>query len=131
MSGQGVLALLRDRGGAAAVETALILPILLALLFGVIEAGRIGWTRNALAFAVQQAARCSAMASVSTACATAAQTQAYAAAQMVGLSQTFASFSVAATANCASLVSASVSYRYIALPVFGPSPTLSAQACAS
>ena len=49
---------LRARRGAAAVEFALVSPMLLMLLFGVFEYGRYLWTVNALQQTVTQTARC-------------------------------------------------------------------------
>jgi Flp pilus assembly protein TadG len=50
--------LCRDRAGAAAVELALVLPALLAMLLVIIEVGRMAWTKAALTYAVEEAARC-------------------------------------------------------------------------
>jgi Flp pilus assembly protein TadG len=47
----------RDRQGAAAVEFALLLPLLLVLLVAVLEFGRAMWLRQTLQFAVEEAAR--------------------------------------------------------------------------
>lgn len=52
-----IRSLCRSRRGAAAVEFGLIAPILLLVLVGTIEAGRAIWTRNALQFAAEEAAR--------------------------------------------------------------------------
>jgi Flp pilus assembly protein TadG len=46
-----------DRGGAAAVEFALVLPLFLMLVLGAIDFGKLFLTRNALNSAVQQAGR--------------------------------------------------------------------------
>lgn len=43
--------------GAAAVEMALMLPILLLLIFGTIEIGRFYWVKHALVHAVNEGAR--------------------------------------------------------------------------
>ncbi len=57
--GAGVLRRLgADRRGATAVEFALVAPVLLAMLFGGIEAGRYLWFAAALDHAVGAAARC-------------------------------------------------------------------------
>jgi len=44
--------------GATAVETAIVLPAFLLLLFAVIEGGLLFWTQSTLQFAVEAAARC-------------------------------------------------------------------------
>lgn len=49
--------LLHDRAGASGAEFALVLPLLLLLLFGVIDGGRWLWTYNRAAKATQMGAR--------------------------------------------------------------------------
>lgn len=49
--------LLDDRGGASAAEFGLVLPLLLLLLFGVIDGGRYMWTVNRLEKAAQMGVR--------------------------------------------------------------------------
>ena len=64
---------------AAAVEFALIAPFFLAALFGLVEGGRMMWTRQALQQAAFSASRC--MALNATGCTTVALTQTYAVTQ--------------------------------------------------
>jgi Flp pilus assembly protein TadG len=47
----------RDRRGGAAVEFAILAPVLFALLFGIVEMGRMFYVRQALEYATEQAAR--------------------------------------------------------------------------
>ena len=47
-----------DQQGATALEFAFVLPLLLLLLLGTIDLGRLFWTSAALDYAVDQAARC-------------------------------------------------------------------------
>lgn len=47
----------RDSSGATAVEFALILPLILVLLGGMLEFGRAMWVRQDLQFAVEEAVR--------------------------------------------------------------------------
>jgi len=47
----------QNQQGVAALEFALILPVFLLILLGVIEFSLFFWTRNSLNFAVQEAAR--------------------------------------------------------------------------
>lgn len=49
--------LLADRRGASAAEFALVLPLTLVLLFGIIDAGRYSWQLNQLEKAAQSAVR--------------------------------------------------------------------------
>lgn len=57
---------LRSERGAAAVEFALIAPVLLALVFGIIDFGRAMFTYNVLTAAVREGARTAAVSGIST-----------------------------------------------------------------
>jgi len=50
--------LLKHEGGAAALETALVLPFYLAMIFFIAEVGYIYWTYTSMQYAVDEAARC-------------------------------------------------------------------------
>ena len=67
MSSSCLSKLRRACGGATAVEFALVAPVFLALVFGVIEYSRLLWTEQALQQAAIDGARC--MAIPQTACA--------------------------------------------------------------
>lgn len=47
----------RDCRGSTAVEFAMVLPLLVAVVFGVLEFGRAMWMRQSMQFAVEEAAR--------------------------------------------------------------------------
>jgi Flp pilus assembly protein TadG len=47
----------RSNRGSAAVEFALVAPLLFLLLFGVVEFGRAWWAKNSLQYAAERAAR--------------------------------------------------------------------------
>jgi hypothetical protein len=49
--------MLRLNSGTTAVETALLLPLMLAFLLGIEELGRLLWTQSVLQFACENAAR--------------------------------------------------------------------------
>ena len=67
------LAFRRDSRGASAAEFALILPMFLLLVLGIIEVGRMLSTKNTLQYAVERAARCAVIGA--SPCATPAQVQ--------------------------------------------------------
>ena len=116
----------RDRAGAVAIEMAMTLPALLALLLGLMEVGRMVWTQAALSYAVQEAARCAAVRP--GICGSAAQTRAYAAQQVAALSIPASAFTVA-TPACGSQVSAQVNHGFILYSLAPSAPALRAQAC--
>lgn len=49
--------LIRARSGAVAVEFAILAPVLLLMIYGIIEIGRGVWVQNAMQLAVEEAAR--------------------------------------------------------------------------
>jgi len=112
-----------NTSGAAAVEFALLVPVLILFLFGIIECGRILWTENALQFAVERAARCAAI--NTTTCGNAVQIQTYAATQMYGQSVSSSIFS-SSSASCGNLVTASLPFTALVISV---NVTLTAKSC--
>jgi Flp pilus assembly protein TadG len=52
-----LLLICRDRGGASAVEFAFAMPILIMLLIGVFEFGRLFWTWTTIQYAAEQTGR--------------------------------------------------------------------------
>jgi len=78
--------------GTAAIEYALVLPLLLALIFGIIDTGRVIWTKTMLARAVEAAARCGAV--NTNKCLTDTQIKANAVAEAWGLSINTTAFTV-------------------------------------
>ncbi|MDB5474578.1 MAG: hypothetical protein JWP49_89 [Phenylobacterium sp.] len=118
--------LLAAREGAAAVETALLLPALLLVLLGVMEFGRLAWTQTTLNFAVQEAARCAAVRP--DLCGAPAQIAAYAAGRTAPLNIAASAF-IVTTQPCGTQVRASLSYRFLAKAIFRVAPTLTARVC--
>jgi Flp pilus assembly protein TadG len=62
---------IRDISGAAAIEAAIIMPVYLLIIFGVIEFGHMYWTANSMQYAADEAARCNAISSTCNATTTA------------------------------------------------------------
>ncbi|HUJ98285.1 MAG TPA: TadE/TadG family type IV pilus assembly protein [Stellaceae bacterium] len=114
----------RASDGATALEFAIVAPVLLMLLLGIMEAGRALWTQNALNFAVEQAARCAAIDQNN--CGLPAQVQSFAA-NVSGADFTSSIFTVTAAA-CGNLVSASYPMQ-LNIPYVSAAPTLTAQSC--
>jgi Flp pilus assembly protein TadG len=112
--------------GVAALEFALAAPVLLALIFGVIELSRALWTKAALQHGVQMAARCYAIGA--TSCGSISNTKSYAAAQSYGLNPPVSTFTVS-DAACGKLVVASYNFSY-AMGLFKiASVSLNARSC--
>jgi Flp pilus assembly protein TadG len=119
-----LLRVLYERGGAAAVEFAMTVPILLTIMLGIFEFGRMLWAQNALHYAVEQAARCRTI-DVTT-CDNVGDTQTYASTVSAYTFPTSA-FSVT-TPTCGNQVSASYAFQFV-VSLFGTGPTLTAQSC--
>ena len=118
--------LVRSNHGSTAIEFALIAPALLFVMMGGLEFGRLMWTRSALSYAAEAAARCAAV--TPGTCTTAAEIESYAA-NSIGISSIASSAFTATTASCGHLVTASRAYQFVASGLFPYSPTLTAQAC--
>jgi Flp pilus assembly protein TadG len=109
--------------GTSAVEFALVLPILAALIIGGIYTGLVVYSAAGLQTAVEQAARCYALGV--TGCTSASATQTFAAGQYSGLdTPTF----TASTPSCGRQVAASVTISFNAV-VTNLSIPLSATSC--
>lgn len=123
--------LARNREASAAVEFAVVLPLLLAFMFGIIEVGHLLWTVGALNMAVQDAARCASVSNVSTPpstlCDTQQHVQTYARARTWGMTLPANTFTLS-TPACGYQVNASYAYTPIVnyIPL---SMTLTASAC--
>src|ERR1700756_1406359 len=53
--------LYRDQGGAVLVEMTIVLPVLLSLTFGIVQAGLVLWAQVGLQHGVEMAARCASL----------------------------------------------------------------------
>jgi Flp pilus assembly protein TadG len=115
------------------VEYAIVLPLLLTFVLGLIDSGRLLWTYATLSRAVTAASRCASINAV--ACGTTAAVRSYAAAQAWGLNLTASAFTVT-TPTCGIQVGGTMVFQYftpwfyLAVP-FGASntQTLTARAC--
>lgn len=88
--------LARCRRGVTAVEFALVAPVFMMLLFGLIEGGRMLWLKQTLNEVAFSTARCM---SVGTDCPTLAQQRAYAVTRAAGYGVTIAAADITITAN--------------------------------
>jgi Flp pilus assembly protein TadG len=116
----------REIRGATAVEYAIVLPVLLLLLLGITDVGRLMWVQGTLEYATAAAARCAAVDQV--ACGSDAAVQSYAAARAYGLNLGAADVQVAA-ATCGRRVSASRSFGFVTPWITPTGLTLHADAC--
>ena len=114
-----------DNDGSALLEFSLVAPLLLMLTFGVMDFGRLFWTKMTMNRAASAAARCFAL--NNNTCPSTGTAQVYALQQAWGISNvTF----TGATAACGAQVTASYNFTFV-LPWWpGSNPlALSATAC--
>jgi Flp pilus assembly protein TadG len=102
--------LLRDCGGAQAVEMALVLPFLALMLLGAIETGWMLWSASTLYFAVEEAARCGAV-DVNN-CGSTSAIQAIAVSKAMGLNMAAGDFTVSKPA-CGQQVTATYTFNFL------------------
>jgi Flp pilus assembly protein TadG len=119
--------------GAAAIETAFVLPMFFLFLFGIVECGRAFWIQSSLQYAVTSAARCAAV--NPSKC---SDVPSYAAAQAYGMSIPSTDFTYTSGTTCGNVgystgSKVAVSYTFTTgLPHLIPklsSVKLSATAC--
>lgn len=118
--------------GSVALEYGLIAPLLLVLVLGILDTGRLLWTYTTLYRATSAAARCGAI--NANTCATVAEIRTYAVSEAWGLTVAASDFTVT-TQNCGLQVEASYAFTSI-IPGFNlvaPSGliTLQTRACYS
>lgn len=117
--------MLRERG-AVAIEYGIILPVLIVLVFGLIDTGRLIWTQTTLDRATETAARCGAVDAVQ--CGTAAQVRDHAASEAYGLQIEASAFTVAAK-SCGVEVKAEYPFKLLIPWIARTDLTLTASAC--
>lgn len=114
------------RSGTAALEYALILPVLLVMLLGALDVGRAMWLQVTLERAVEAAARCAAI--NTTTCGTAAQIKAYAISQAFGTTMSSSTFT-SAVASCGAKVTGTLPFAFVTPWPTKRKITLGATAC--
>ncbi len=112
--------------GGALLEYALLLPVFLLILVGITQLGQILWTQAALQHAVDMAARCASVNTVS--CGTPAQIQAYAITQAYGVPLPNNTFTASAQ-PCGNQVVAAYPFAFETSLFPVASISLSARAC--
>jgi Flp pilus assembly protein TadG len=118
--------LARACDGTTAVETAIVLPAFLLLLFALIEGGLLFWTQSTLQFAVEAAARCAVI--DATQCGSTSAIQSYAASQVVGFTVSPSSFNVSQP-SCGNQVSIRYPFSFIVRELYPGTITLNATSC--
>lgn len=116
----------RARDGAAAIEAAFVLPILLMLLLGIMEIGRMAWVQSALNFSVQEAARCAVVRP--DLCGDPDHIAAFAVQRASPLMIPAADVAVSHP-TCGTQVAAAVPYKFLMWAIVPSGPTIRAQAC--
>jgi Flp pilus assembly protein TadG len=105
------------RDGGTAVETAIVLPVLMLAIVGAIMEGWMLYSTNMLFFAVESAARCAAVNTTTCGGTTPAKQiaaiQAYAVAQSWGLNVTTASFQVTTGNTCGVKVTGTYPFTFV------------------
>lgn len=124
--------LVRERQGVAIIEFALLMPLFVIIVIGIIELGQMLWTQTALQHAVEMAARCASI--NTTTCGTSATIQTYAVGQTYGMTLPNSTFT-ATTSTCGNtgktgnLVTASYGFALKIPYVTSQTVTLLAQSC--
>lgn len=113
------------RSGSVAVEYAIVLPLLLLMVFGLVDSGRIFWTYTTLSRSVAAAARCAAINTVT--CGTAENVRSYAASQAWGLGLTSSAYTVSVE-SCGMQVEGTMVFQFLMPWFFGTAPYGSANA---
>jgi hypothetical protein len=113
--------------GGVLVETALVWPMLLMMLFGLVEYGRFAWTQVTLNYAVQEAARCAAV--TGGTCGDAEAIKAYARTRAAPADVPTSAFTVT-TPACGVQVEAAYAYPVtVGAIAFPEAPVIRARAC--
>ena len=119
-----------DDGGSTLIEYAFAATVLIVLMYGVLEFGRVLYLQNQLQHGVAMAARWATVTSGVCPSNTGSQIESYAAARSsVFLTISSANFSASCTASCGNRVSVSYPFSFT-IPFYGTtSLNLTAQSC--
>jgi Flp pilus assembly protein TadG len=115
-----------DARGSSLIEFALLVPVFLMVIVGLMGAGGLMWAQFGLQHGAEMAARCASV--NATTCGTTANIKTYAANQTYGVNPPTSAFTVS-TPSCGKQVVASYSYQLLALDFGLPAITLSAKSC--
>lgn len=119
--------ILRDEGGAAALEFAILAPVFFLIIFGIIAFGILFWTQVGLQHGAEMAARCASINTTLCPNGNPSAVTSYAMQQAFGLSLPASTFTYS-TPACGNQVSAT--YTFVMPDILNLSPlTLTAQAC--
>lgn len=124
---------IHDHRGSTVVEFAIVLPVLLMFLLGLIDCGRLLWSNATLAHAVATASRCAVV--NTAACGTTTAIQSYAAATAWGLALSSSAFTVTKP-TCGIQVAGTMTFTFFIPWLYGSAPygssnamTLNSVAC--
>jgi Flp pilus assembly protein TadG len=121
------------RRGSAAIEFAIVLPVLLMFVLGLLDCGRLLWTYTTLTYAVEAAARCGAINTIT--CVTSSNMEVYAATQDWGLGASpIFKATLPPLSSCGIQVLGTLSFTFIIPWFYGGGPSsntllLSSTAC--
>jgi Flp pilus assembly protein TadG len=118
--------ILRATNGSSAIEFALTVPIMLAIVIGIAQFSLLLWTQFGLQHGAEMAARCASI--NTTTCASVDTIQSYAVTQAYGLSLPPTTFTVA-TPACGNQVAANYAFQFFTPFLGTPTVNLTAQAC--
>ncbi|HEX3429891.1 MAG TPA: TadE/TadG family type IV pilus assembly protein [Rhizomicrobium sp.] len=113
----------RDERGTSIVEFAIILPVFVAVVFGMVNCGFLLWTQLGIEHAVVAASRCETI--NPTAC---PDIQTYATQQAYDLNLPKSTFT-ATTVSCGNQVTASYPFQFVTLITPAVNVTLTARSC--
>ena len=115
-----------DTRGSSAIEFAMLMPVFVMAMMGIMGSGALMWGQFGLQHGVEMAARCASV--NATACGTTANIQNYAVQQTYGVNPRASVFTVS-TPSCGYQVVASYTYQFIVTDFGLPAITLAARSC--